>query len=116
MRHHQKMRDAMMAAMKGKGSRVPEGWQLVWGWFNDLCRTRTSNGYSPNPITHAEIEAYARLYRWPLEPRHVDMILAMDRVWMEHARQNNGVGGGPNAASGPGVEITPEAFDAVFGG
>jgi hypothetical protein len=105
--------DHLRKSLADKAGRVPDAGRLVWSWFLALCRTRTSNGYGPNPISYAEIEAYARLYRWPLEPRHVDLILAMDRVWMEHARGMEGVM--PGAASRSGVEMTPEAFDAVFG-
>jgi len=99
--------------LAGKPLPVPAGGELVWRWFLDLCRTRTSNGYGPNPIGFAEIEAYVRLYRWPLEPRHVDMILALDRLWMQAAR--TGEGGSAGIVKLPGQEATPEAFDAVFG-
>ena len=94
---------------------IPEGGVLVWRWFLDLCRTRSSNGHGPNPISHAEIEAYARLQRWPLEPRHIDLVLALDRVWLDHMRgyQSAGLAHQPTRISGQ--VITPEAFDAVFG-
>lgn len=111
------MSEAILEYLKkrlaNRSARMPDGAGLAWRWFNDVCRTRTSNGYGPNPLSYAEIEAYARLHRWPLEPRHVDLILAMDRVWMEHARST--AGAAPGAASRPGVEMTPDAFDAVFG-
>ncbi len=111
----QQICEAVRHHLAGKPSQVPVGGRLVWGWFNDLCRTRTSNGFGPNPISFSEIEAYARLYRWPLEPRHVDTIMAMDRVWMDHARRNQGEGARPLISSGPAMEMTPDAFDAVFG-
>lgn len=106
---------ALQANLAGRATPISVAAALPWRWFNDLCRTRTGNGYGPNPLSYAEIEAYARLYRWPLEPRHVDLILAMDRVWLERARQNISAGTGTNVPMGPGQEMSPEAFDAVFG-
>jgi hypothetical protein len=102
--------------LEGHRQPLPDAGRLAWGWFLDLCRTRTSNGYGPNPISHTEIEAYARLYRWPLEPRHVDLILAMDRVWMDKARAAGTRASGAGVAQqAEGQPCTPEAFDAVFG-
>lgn len=103
---------ALLAALSGRPATVPESGRLAWGWFLDLCRTRSSNGYGPNPISHAEIDAYSRLYRWPLEPRHIDMILAMDRVWLDHMRGSPKNGAG---AAAKGQIMTPDSFDAVFG-
>lgn len=88
---------------------------MAWQWFVHLSRTRSSNGYSPNPISYAEIEAYARLYRWPLEPRHVDMILAMDQVWLDHMRSEAGAPTNSEGTNAPCREMNPAAFDAVFG-
>ncbi|MGV8831261.1 MAG: phage tail assembly chaperone [Devosia sp.] len=105
--------DCLLVHLAGGRQPVPEAGRLAWGWFIDLCRTRTSNGYGPNPISFAEIEAYARLYRWPLEPRHVGIILALDRVWLEKARA--GEGGAAGAMRPQGQEATPESFDAMFG-
>lgn len=107
--------DCLRDCLLGRRSGVPEAGRLVWRWFGDLCRTRTGNGHGPNPIALAEIEAYGRLYRWPIEPRHVDLILALDRVWLDHARRNIGGGTQRSAPTGPGQDCTPEAFDAVFG-
>lgn len=105
--------DTLKAHLDGYPVALPPPGALVWSWFLALCRTRPANGFGPHPISYGEIEAYARLYRWPIEPRHVDMILAMDRVWMDHARHNVG-NSHTTPPPGPGVEMTPEAFDAVF--
>lgn len=94
---------------------VPEPARLYWRWFTDLCRTRTSNGYGPNPIGYAEIEAYTRLYGWPLEPRHVDMIMALDRVWMAQARAPENTGGYAPLPKMSDQPLTADAFDAVWG-
>ncbi|MBN9335386.1 hypothetical protein [Devosia sp.] len=114
-RHDELLRLALINALAGKAHKIPEGGQLAWGWFNALCRTRTNSGYSPNPLSYAEIEAFARLYRWPMEPRHIDMILALDRAWLDDAAKRfkaaqNGSGG----ADAP--PITKGALSAIFGG
>lgn len=102
--------ETLRQQMAGRRVPVPDGGQLVWRWFIDLCRTRSYHGYGPNPLTYSEIEAYARLYGWPLEGRHVDMILELDRAWMARARADIG-GGKP---TGPSQPMTADAFDAVF--
>lgn len=98
----------MRLQLDGKSSHVPAGGQLIWRWFIDLCRTRSYHGYGPNPLTYAEIEAYARVYGWPIDGRHVDAILEMDRAWLARARSGSD---GSAAHSQP---MTAEAFDAVF--
>lgn len=105
--------------LAGRSKPVPEAGALAWRWFADLCRTRTYHMAGPNPISYAEIEAYARLYRWPLEARHVDLILAMDRVWLEHAakdrmeREDGKTFDGRRASQVP--TLTAACFDVVFG-
>ncbi|WDR07294.1 hypothetical protein PSQ90_07710 [Devosia rhodophyticola] len=98
-------------------SDVPEAGRLAWKWFTDLCRTRTMHSNGPNPISYAEINAYARLYRWPLEPRHIDLILALDRVWLDHANEEQRAAmasDNPSRSKKTDPELTLEAFDAVF--
>lgn len=98
----------------GKSTPVPEPDRLLFGWFADLCRTRTYHAAGPHPISYAEIESYARLMRWPLEPCHVEMIRELDAVWMTHAGRpsehirNGGLHIRPDAPV-----LTPAAFDAV---
>lgn len=100
--------------LAGRPSTVPAGGVLIWRWFQDLCRTRQL-GMGPSHLTYAEIDAYARLYRWPLEPRHVDMILKLDSVWMEWARTAGTPSGEAKAAPSTSSQpMTPAAFDAVF--
>ena len=100
--------------LAGKHAPVPEGGRLAWQWFLDLNWTR-ARSMGPSPITYAESEAYSRLYRWPLEPRHVDLILDLDRTWLEWARAAGNPSGEGKAQPAPqGQEMTPALFDAVF--
>jgi len=87
---------------------IPDGGELAWSWFLALNRTRAMGFTGPNPISYSEIEAYARLHRWPLEKRHVDLILAMDRAYLEFNQARR------EAPRTPSADISPDLFDAVF--
>lgn len=77
--------DAMRAHLGGKAPLVPEGGALLWHAFAALNEARQHGAHGPQPIALGEIDAFARLYRVPLRPDHVDVLRALDRVWMEHA-------------------------------
>ena len=99
------------------GRRQPAGSDLLWQWFTDLSRARSYNAAGPNPITYAEIEAYARLHRWPLRPDHVAALRQLDDAYLEHAytkRQGapEGVKTLPPLSEHP---MTGAMFDALFG-
>ena len=91
--------------MAGGRAQVPEAGLPLWNAFTELAAARTYGFSGPNPIAWAEIEAWARLMRWPLEPRHVRVIRALDQAWMAH--------GGKGAPTRPTRPLTPEAFDAA---
>lgn len=100
---------------------VPEAGVLLWNLFMEISASRTYHAAGPHPISHAEIEAFARLHRWPLLPHHIDTIRALDDAWLEHAyRQQGKATGGKDDkafdsrryASRP--ALTAAAFDAVF--
>lgn len=112
-RLERQLTETLRKHLAGNPVAVPEGGRLAWRWFTDLNAARSYGMAGPNPISYAEIEAYARLHRWPLEPRHVDLITAMDGAWLDHARGNVGFSHIERPA-GLGQEMTPEAFDAVF--
>lgn len=111
----ERLQKQLCAAMKEhlvSGARpfIPEAGRLFWGLFVALSRCRTYHASGPNPISHVEIEAFCQLHRWPLEPRHIDIITALDATWMEHALPREGAP--PRRSSGQ--AMSPEAFDAVF--
>jgi hypothetical protein len=106
--------DLLRSHLAGSPLRIPEAERLAWGWFVDLSATRTYHATGPSPIGYAEIEAYARLMRWPLEPRHVQLIRALDTVWLTHARRQQDGPAKPTPRSS-GQTVNPAAFDAVFG-
>lgn len=74
---------------------MPEAGRLIWSWFGALNGSRTYHMSGPNPISYAEIEAWARLHGWSLSQRHIDAIRALDDAWLDHvqAKQANRDGG-----------------------
>lgn len=98
----------------GRLPSLPAGGDLVWRWFIDLARARGMGFAGPLPITYAEIEAYRRLSGWPIERRHVDIIFALDRVYLDRAHAK--ADPAPGVPRSSGQAVSPSAFDAVFGG
>ena len=108
----------LVAALRGRLTgkplpRVPEAGLPLWGAFCELSARRTWHAHGPNPIAYSEIEAWARLMRWPLEPRHVEAILALDDVWLEHSRKQVDKPEEDKAVSDR--PMTPAIFDATMG-
>ena len=57
----------------------------------------------------------ARLYRWPLQPHHIEIIRAMDDAWLAHTYRQKDDATTKAAQIKHAQPLTPEAFDAVFG-
>lgn len=97
--------------------RIPAGGDLLWRWFLDLHRSRGFHGAGPNPISYAEIQAYAQVMRWQIEPRHAMILRAMDAVYLEcrmkpQAEAPEGVKTLPPISAAP---VTAGLVDAMFG-
>jgi hypothetical protein len=112
---------------------VPIAGQRVWGLFLALNMARTGNGFGPNPLGNAEIEAYARMAREPIRPFEFEMLRALDGVFLETARDAAGKDSQPEAKAPPSSgdimgafrkaagqsdvstrPLTPALFDALF--
>ncbi|MBO0129941.1 hypothetical protein JZX89_04195 [Agrobacterium sp. Rnr] len=82
----------------------------------DLHRSRTLHAAGPNPIAYAEIVSYAALMHWPIEPRHVMILRALDQAYLEasmpQAAAPEGVKTLPPVSSAP---VTAGLVDAMFG-
>lgn len=76
---------ALKARLAGGTTPLPEAGLPLWEVFGALSRQRSYNGVGPNPITWEALAAWLQLMRVPLEPRHVDIIMALDAVWIEDA-------------------------------
>lgn len=98
----------------GDRPRIPAGGELLWRWFQDLHATRQQGFSGPQAITYAEIDAYARLHRLPMETCHVGILRAMDRAFfeaLEKAKPPEGVKALPPISSRP---MSAALFDAVM--
>lgn len=96
---------------------VPDAGVLLWNLFMQISASRTYHAAGPHPVSFAEIEAYARLHRWPFQSHHITIIRALDDAWLEHAYAETGKGqkGAQRLPTGREPAINPSAFDAVFG-
>ena len=72
----------------------------------------------PNPISHQDIVLYGNIMRWPIEPRHVAILRAMDEVWLEHVQKRTAPLPAGVKASAPvsSTPLTAGMLDAMFGG
>lgn len=109
--------EAIKAHLAGnEATAVPEAGRDLWAIFIGVARSRTYHAAGPNPLSYAEIEAYCRLYRWPLEPHHIDVLTAMDDAWLTHAYgQMKARQDGTSAPVRlPAKALTADLFDAVM--
>jgi hypothetical protein len=61
---------------------MPEEFTFAWGSFFDLQATRSSNGFSHNPLSYIEIEAYIRLSGRVLLPYEIRAIKVVDTAFL----------------------------------
>lgn len=102
---------------QGGRPNLPAGSGLLWSWFSDLCGSRTYHGAGLNALSYLEIEAYFRITKWPVEPRHVVILMAMDQEFIAFTREGqqaraNGVKTLPPKS--PHI-INDVLFDSMFG-
>ncbi|NDV52158.1 hypothetical protein [Salipiger sp. PrR003] len=96
----EKLCAALAAQLEGESVRQPEGSSPIWNAFMGLSRARSCGPSGPNPISYPEIEAWSRLMRVPLDPHHVDAIVALDEVWMSKAYRRS--------SAPEGVKVLPQ--------
>jgi hypothetical protein len=102
---------ALRAHVKGGARpRLPDFARYWWQAFADLHAARQWHAHGPQPITLAEIEAWGRMNRVALAPRHVALLRAMDAVWLDETSKP-----APSATKNVSARpLTPELFDAMF--
>ena len=61
---------------------IPEEYEYAWACFSDLQMTRGSNGFSANPISFLEIDAYIRLSGRVLLPHEIRAIKLIDSAYL----------------------------------
>jgi hypothetical protein len=99
----------------GKAPAIPAGGELLWTWFCDLNSGRTFHAHGPNPIGWGELQAYAALTRWPIARRHIVVLQAMDRAYLEFDRAERMPGAQGKVAARSGRPMSPALFDTIFG-
>lgn len=110
--------DALKAHLvSGKPPVLPAGGALLWTIFGELDRTRQHGFGGPLAISHGEIDAWARLHRWPLQAHHIASIRALDDAWLDHtyAKQKQAPEGVKTLPARSSHAMTPAIFDVVMG-
>lgn len=105
---------ALRSQLAGEASRPPEAGVILWNVFGQLSGQRTWHAHGPNPISFADLEAYCRLMRLPLEPKHVGIILAMDRAWLDHVMASMKTSADRPRRHVSKQGLTPALMDAMF--
>jgi hypothetical protein len=107
MRLQRLMCAAMVRHMEtGKPPVVPVAGVALWQIFAAISPGRHWTDHGPLPLGAREIVEQGQLAGYPLALRHVDLIRALDRCYLDLIRR--GKGGGPLP------ELTAEIFDAMF--
>jgi hypothetical protein len=66
---------------------IPPTLEYLWLDFLELNDARTSNGYSMNPITFTELDAWNRLARKRITAQEISIIKQLDGVFLQHCQQ-----------------------------
>lgn len=112
------MAAALCRKLNGGPVTLPAGGGLLWRWFGELNNARGWHSNGPQPLGFAEIEAWARLTRWPLTARHAAVLRAMDAEWVRiwHASgKDRDADGTKVLRRGANQPLSPDLFDAAFG-
>ena len=56
----------------------PEAAEYLWRWFLEISRRRSAGGFSVNPISYAEVEAWSRLTHTRPSSMEVEWMLDLD--------------------------------------
>jgi hypothetical protein len=56
--------------------------QPLWGWYQELAARRGSNGFGPNKVSYAEIEAWERRSGVTLHEHEVEWVFELDRIFL----------------------------------
>lgn len=108
---------ALRDHLGGSKRAPPAGSAPIWNAFMRLSARRTMNSVGPNPVSFQEIEAYTRLMALPLSPRHVETLVEMDQIWLDHTYSKTrsapeGVKTLPPVSKAP---LSAALLDAMFG-
>ena len=76
----------------GPQAYIPEAGEHIWEWFWTISKRRHHSEAGPQPITHAEIRAWSKLYAIEPYPDEVATLVAMDDAYLaETASEMEGI-------------------------
>lgn len=58
--------------------------EYLWSDFLELNDKRTNNGYTVNPISFQEIDAWSRITKTKITSNDVRIINKLDSIFLEH--------------------------------
>ena len=61
---------------------IPDLLFYLWVYFKQLNEARGNNGYSPNPLSFLEIEAWCRLMQISLSSFDIECLMALDQEFL----------------------------------
>lgn len=76
---------------------MPVALAYLWSAFQRIRSRRGGNGFGPSPITWADIDAYVRLSGVRLAPWEVEIVEALDDVWLREMATRDSTRGQPAA-------------------
>lgn len=109
---------ALRGHLAGGRPEIEVAGRMLWQAFLSLSRTRRYHAAGPEAIAYAEIEAWCRVMRVPLAPAHVEIITALDEVWLDHAYRNRPGGEKDGVKTLPPISkhaLNAAIFDATMG-
>lgn len=107
--------DAVKSRVEGdRHPALPEAGVMLWNIFGSLAARRSYHLGGPNPISFAEMLAWSNVFRTPLEPHHVEILVAMDQAWIEAVNARNHRAAGGEASAPRGHKLTADVFDQLF--
>ena len=60
----------------------PKELEHVWIWFLELTAARGSNGFGPNPISYAELQAWSLLTKQNPTPWEISLLKRLDKHYL----------------------------------
>lgn len=109
--------DVLKGQRPGARVHVPEAARPLWRVFSALSRTRTYSEVGPNALQFGEVEAYCRVMGVPLQPQHIQILMEMDRVWLDlaYAQKNQAADGVKTLPQRSDQPLTATLADLILG-
>jgi hypothetical protein len=89
---------------------LPDALAHVWEWFCELSKARSANGHGLNPISFAEIDAWARVMQTGVTPWEAGLIRRLDAAVLPVLMT------APTTESGHASVKDVKAVESVFAG